>query len=122
MKTIRILILEDDLETLSIILKKLHKNLGAKYMIITLARRGAIGYDGNGSLKIVPSFATQITDTVGSGDAFLSVSAPCAAAGFSAEFVSFLGSIASAIAVDIVGNKSAVERDEIFRRIGYLLE
>src|SRR3989344_426227 len=116
------LALQDETGNIDAILKKLHRNLKTKYMIITMARRGAIGYDGNGSLKVVPSLATQITDTVGSGDAFLSISAPCAAAGFPAEFVSFLGSIASAIAVDIIGNKTSVEREEIFRRIGYLLE
>src|SRR3989338_1555373 len=116
------LALQDETGNIDAILKKLHRNLKTKYMIITMARRGAIGNDGNGSLKVVPSLATQITDTVGSGDAFLSISAPCAAAGFPAEFVSFLGSIASAIAVDIIGNKTSVEREEIFRRIGYLLE
>lgn len=116
------LALQDDIGNIDMVLKKLYKQMGVKYMIITLARRGSIGYDGNGNFKLIPSFATKITDTVGSGDAFLSISAPCAAAGLPMEFISFVGSIASAIAVDIIGNKTSVEREELFRRIGYLLD
>lgn len=116
------LALQDEVSGIDEILKKLYKKHGTKYMVITMAKSGAMSYDGNGTLKTVPSFATKITDTVGSGDAFLSISAPCAAFGFPIDFISFIGSLASAVAVDIIGNKSAVEREEIFRRIGYLLD
>lgn len=116
------LAMQDEVGSVAHIIRKLYRKLGAKYIVITMAKAGAVSYGGNGDVKIVPSFATKVTDTVGSGDAFLSVSAPCAAAGFTAETLSFIGNLASAVAVDIIGNKSAVEREEIFRRIGYLLD
>ena len=44
----------------------------------------------------MPAFAGQIIDRVGSGDAFLSVTAPCMAKNTPLEVVGFVGNVAGA--------------------------
>lgn len=112
---------QDDFSDIESILLNLYKRMKAKKMVITLGRHGSIGYDKKSGFKRTPSFASKITDSVGAGDAFLAISAPCAAAGFPMELVSFLGNVASSIVVSVIGNKTSIERKELFRRIGYLL-
>ena len=112
----------DDYSPIEKVISKLFKKISPKQMIVTLGRQGLIVRDKSGETKKMPSLANRITDAVGAGDAFLCISAPCAAAGFSADLTSFIGNVAASIAVDIVGNRSSVEREELFGKIGYLLE
>lgn len=127
---------QDNFGDMENILKTLVSRLGVRKAIITVGHRGSIGYERNltrgknrektqrngSSIKAVPSFAFKVTDPVGAGDAFMAVSSPCAAAGFPIELVSFVGNVAGSIALSILGNKSSVERDELFRHINHLLE
>ncbi|MEK7598967.1 MAG: PfkB family carbohydrate kinase [Patescibacteria group bacterium] len=116
------LAMQDDYSPIENILLKLFKQISPRQLVITLGKRGLIACGKNEEIKRIPAFAGKITDAVGAGDAFLCLSAPCAAAGFKLDLVSFVGNIAAAIAVNIVGNKSSVEREELFKYIGYLLE
>ncbi len=112
----------DDYSPVERVAEKLFEKISPKQMVVTLGHLGLIARDKNGKIKRIPSLAGRITDAVGAGDAFLCISAPCVAAGFDIDLTSFVGSVAASIAVDIVGNKNSVEREELFGRIGYLLE
>jgi len=67
-------------------------------------------------------FSRKVVDRVGAGDAYLSVTAPCAARGLPTDLVAFVGNAAGALAVAIVGNKSPVERVPLFKFITALLK
>lgn len=69
----------------------------------------------------IPAFATQGLDTIGAGDAFLAVSAPLVAAGLELEAAAFVGNVAGAIKVSIVGHRAHVTRAALMSKIAELL-
>jgi len=69
----------------------------------------------------VPVLSRQVVDTVGAGDAYLSVTSPCARAGFSPELIGFIGNSVGALAVRIVGNQQPVEPEALYDFIRVLM-
>ena len=63
-----------------------------------------------------------MVDTIGAGDAFFSFTAPCFARGLPLDLVSFFGNAVGALAVQIVCNKRAVEKDELLEFINTLVK
>ena len=71
----------------------------------------------------MPAFAHKVVDKIGSGDAFFAVASLVASLGdVSPEIVAFLGNIAGAIAVGIVGNEKSVTRQAIMKNVTSLLK
>jgi sugar/nucleoside kinase (ribokinase family) len=70
----------------------------------------------------VPVFSSKIVDRVGAGDAYLSVAAPCVALGMPMDLVGFIGNAVGALAVRIVGNRTAVEPVPLYKFITALLK
>lgn len=68
-----------------------------------------------------PAFTLTVKDTVGAGDAFYSIAGLYAAAGASIELGTFMGNIAGALGANIVGNKEAVEKVNVLKYAGTLL-
>jgi len=93
-----------------------------KYITITRGPKGASVYQAGNGINHVPVFAPNVVDTIGAGDAFLSVTSPCAAAGFPSEVIGFVGNAAGALAVQIVGNRSYIEPMSLFKFITALLK
>lgn len=72
--------------------------------------------------KHAPAFSTSGIDTMGAGDAFLAVAAPLVAAGLDLESAAFVGNVAGAIKVGILGHQRPVSRDELIQTIETLLK
>lgn len=68
-----------------------------------------------------PAFTLIVKDTVGAGDAFYSIAGLYAAAGAPIELGTFMGNIAGALGANIVGNKEAVEKVNVLKYAGTLL-
>ena len=85
--------------------------------------RGAGGAFGMESQKIheCPAFTLTVKDTVGAGDAFYSIAGLYVAAGAPIEIGTFMGNIAGALGANIVGNKEAVEKVNVLKYAGTLL-
>lgn len=85
--------------------------------------RGAEGAYGAEKKQIYecPAFTLTVKDTVGAGDAFYSISGLYAAAGAPTELVTFIGNIAGALSANIIGNKEAVEKVDVLKYAGTLL-
>lgn len=83
---------------------------------VTLGRDGAFIYD-RGPVMKVPAFLVDTVDPVGTGDAYLSVTAPCVAVGAPMELVGLIGSIAGSIHAQTLCNASTIERKELTRRL-----
>ena len=58
----------------------------------------------------IPALVSNTVDRVGAGDSFFALAAMCAAKGFPISLAGFFGSIASAINVQIVGNKQPIKK------------
>jgi sugar/nucleoside kinase (ribokinase family) len=71
---------------------------------------------------VVPAFASQAVDTVGSGDAFFAISALATKVGAPLEVAGFLGNVAGALAVQIIGNQKAIDRQSLTKYVTSLLK
>src|SRR5262249_50095760 len=79
-------------------------------IIITHGKNGCLTYQRGSTAHRAPALARKVVDTVGAGDAFLSVTAPLIAAGGAIERVGFIGNVVGALKVEIVGHRKAVEK------------
>jgi sugar/nucleoside kinase (ribokinase family) len=92
-------------------------------IIVTHGKQGCFAYqrDYNGVFHI-PALTQQVVDTVGAGDAFLAVTAPMIAAGGAIDLVGFIGNIAGAVKVGIVGHRNFVEKSVLQKYAATLLK
>lgn len=96
--------------------------LGARAVVVTRGHQGSVTLGENGEVWETPVFSREIVDRVGAGDAYLSVTAPCVAAGVPMDVVGFIGNTVGALAVRIVGNRSPVEPVPLYKFITALLK
>jgi rfaE bifunctional protein nucleotidyltransferase chain/domain len=96
--------------------------LGASRFAVTRGPEGSMVRDDEGHVVTVPTFSREVVDTIGAGDAFLSVTALCAARGSDADLLGFVGNAVGALAVRIVGNKEPVDPTQLYRFITTLLK
>lgn len=90
---------------------------------VTLGHLGAITYNaGNKEFFEAPILSQKIVDTTGAGDAFLALTAPCVANGFPMDLVAFIGNVAGALAVGVLGNRSSIESVSLYKFITALLK
>ena len=85
--------------------------LGFKKIIVTMGTQGAVGFDG--AFERSKALTNKVIDTMGAGDAFLSVVAPFAAAGLGMKDLLRIGNAAGAIKVGIVGHRASVTKEAL---------
>jgi cytidyltransferase-like protein len=112
----------DNRSKLEEIVGRLAKDLSSRRVAITRGHNGCISYAEPDGFFQVPVLSREIVDRIGAGDAYLSVTAPCAAVGYHPEVVGFIGNAVGALAVRIVGNRNAVEPVPLFKFINALLQ
>lgn len=100
-------------------LAELARHLNGKGWL-TRGSSGAYGIDGSKILEC-PAFVLDVVDTIGAGDAFFSVAGLFSAAGAPVELGMFMGNIAGALASNITGNKYSIEKADILKYAGTLL-
>lgn len=91
-------------------------------VIVTRGKNGCLCYDAKQGFFEIPAIAGKVVDRIGAGDAFLSISALCAAQGTPIELAGFVGSAAAAQAVATVGNKDPVDRVALLKQIETLMK
>ena len=97
------------------------KNSDYKQFVVTRGRTGALLRSPNGDFIEVPSFARNIVDRVGAGDAFFAVTSIAAAQAAPTELIGFIGNVVGSLAVEIVGNKKSIDRETTEKFIDNLL-
>lgn len=100
---------------------EIRKKLGCKIFVVTRGRKGCAVCNGNGSFIQVPAFAQNIVDRVGAGDAFLSVTSLAAVQGVPNEILGFIGNIMGSLAVEIMGNKKSIDKENVKEYITSLM-
>jgi sugar/nucleoside kinase (ribokinase family) len=106
----------------SVIEAGLHGKIDCDNMIITHGSFGCYPFSSKTGVTRVPAFTKTVVDTVGAGDAFLTITAPLVAAGGNIEDVAFIGNAAGAIKVGIVGHRSSVEKVPLVKFVTALLK
>ncbi len=97
------------------------QNLKCKQLVVTMGRLGAMLRSPTGDFIKVPSFAQNIVDRVGAGDALFAVTSLAAALSAPAELIGFIGNVVGSLAVKIVGNKKSIDRQSTQKFITNLL-
>ena len=106
----------------TVIEKQLHGRIGCDNIIVTHGSFGCYPYSVKTGVARVPAFTKTVVDTVGAGDAFLTITAPLVAAGGDIKDVAFVGNAAGAIKVGIVGHRNSVEKVPLVKFITALLK
>lgn len=105
-----------------VIRERLVPETGCDRIIVTRGEFGCMSYDRGKPLHSVPAFTRTIVDSVGAGDAFLSITSPLAATGASLDIIGFIGNAAGALKVGIVGHRASVEKVPLIKYITHLLK
>ena len=116
------LAVSDRLSSVGDIVHRLQELVDCPKMIITHGKHGCVTYDRGGAVHTIPAFAGNVVDTVGAGDAFLSITAPLVAAGGSVHQVGFIGNVVGALKVEIVGHRRSVDKPSLIKAITGLLK
>ncbi|MDC0335734.1 PfkB family carbohydrate kinase [Pseudodesulfovibrio sp.] len=91
----------------------LGSKLKSEIIVVTGGQTGCTVWDKHGEFARVPAFSTKAVDRVGAGDAFLSVAALAAKLDVDREMLGFLGNIAGALAVRVVGNEKSIGKERV---------
>lgn len=85
--------------------------------------RGSLGAYGicDNDIQECPAFTLNVKDTIGAGDAFLSVAGLFTAVGAPVETGTFAGNIAGALGANIVGNKESIEQVNVLKYASTLM-
>jgi rfaE bifunctional protein kinase chain/domain/rfaE bifunctional protein nucleotidyltransferase chain/domain len=87
--------------------------LSCKLLAATTGKKGACVGTADGSFIQVPAFSQHVVDNIGAGDAFFAISSLAARLGECRELVAFMGNLAGSLAVQIIGNKKAVNKQNL---------
>ena len=99
----------------------LMEHTSAKMGAITLGVDGSALMDSRGNASVAPVLSREVVDTIGAGDAFLSITSLLARQGASTEELAFVGNAVGAMAVLILGNKSFIEKPSLLKYLKTLL-
>ena len=92
-------------------------------IIVTQGKHGCITFERDGGIvHSIPAVARNIVDTVGAGDAFLSITSPLVAAGAPMNLVGFMGNVVGALKVEIVGHRRSVDKASLIKGVTGLLK
>ena len=74
------------------LLRNLATSLGCRTMTVTRGHHGSMTYSRGAEPVVVPILSRQVIDTLGAGDAYLSITAPCVRMGYPTDLPSgFIG-------------------------------
>ncbi len=111
----------DNYGALEQLISKLHDITHAGKIQITLGQQGSLLYE-RAKFTRAPAFASTIKDSVGAGDAVLSVTSLLAFNNTPAEVLPFIGNCVGALAVEIIGNEHPVYKKDLIKFISHFLK
>ena len=91
-----------------------------RYGFFTRGNSSTFGIDGEHTAEC-PAFETAVTDTVGAGDAFCALATLASRRELPIEVCTFLGQVAGAQAVKIIGNRDCIRKGNLVKAATTLL-
>jgi rfaE bifunctional protein nucleotidyltransferase chain/domain len=104
------------------LIETMSRHLTCRHVMVTRGKEGTLYRDSASGFFAAPSFALNIVDRTGSGDAVLAVTSAGIVGGMPPEVISFVANVVGAQAVQIVGNRSAIDRAATYKFIDSLLK
>jgi len=98
------------------------KKFGYSKFSVTRGRSGCAVCSKDDDFVQIPAFASRVVDRVGAGDSFLSTTALAAFQDTPVEIIGFLGNVVGALAVEIIGNKKAIDKLAVQKYLTSLLK
>jgi len=110
------LTLHDRRSSIDKLAQKLLTLMDIEILAVTLGHKGSIFYRGTDRIE-VPAFPTNVVDTMGAGDAFISISSLLLAIGQPLDVVAAMSNIYGAMKVSILGNRpvNPIEYKKVLR-------
>lgn len=105
-----------------VISKRLPAHINCPKFIITHGKHGCITHERGDIVHTIPAVTKSVIDTVGAGDAFLSVTSPMVATGAALNQIGFIGNVVGALKVAIIGHQKSVEKVDVVKSITALLK
>ncbi len=96
--------------------------LNCPLVSVTRGVNGVFIHPQEGNCFVIPALTTHSIDRVGAGDSYFSLAAACAAKGFPPLLTGFMGSVAAAMGVQIVGNKESIQKVALCKYMTRLLK
>ncbi len=94
------------------LVQRLAKDTKCKRINVTLGKSGSTYYQ-DGQFYHSPALSDGVVDTVGAGDAVLSITSLLACKNVSPEMIPFIGNCAGALASQTMGNKEPINPNEL---------
>ncbi|NGX35222.1 MAG: Bifunctional protein HldE [Candidatus Anoxychlamydiales bacterium] len=101
---------------------KISDKINCPDICVTRGIKGVYCFSKNEKEQNIPAFISNTIDRVGAGDSFLALSSLCKAKKYSLLLSGFIGSIAAALNVQVVGNKEYVRKETLNKFIIRLLK
>lgn len=95
--------------------------LGSRYAWLTRGATETLGRNGKKDLCQCAPFERSIVDTLGAGDAFCATASLAAVSGLPLNVATFMGQLAGAQAVRIVGNSEPIRKTKFLKAGGAML-
>lgn len=89
---------------------------------VTRGVNGVASYSNEGDEVLVPALITNTIDRIGAGDSYFALASLCAAKGYPLIISSFLGSLAAAMSVQIVGNQEPIKKIPLLKFLTRMLK
>lgn len=119
---VRLAVGDRRLELEKVVTDLLASRVDCDRFIVTHGSNGCVAYDRAEGVHRIPAFTRTVVDTMGAGDAFLSITAPLVATGQPIDLVAFVGNAVGAIKVGIVGHRQSVDRAGLIKFITAMLK
>lgn len=103
------------------LVEKLSNRLNARLVMVTQGKHGSLLYHRERGYSACPAFAVKVVDRVGAGDSVLAISSLCAARDLPLEMTGFISNMVGAQAVTILGNRTSIDREQLFLGIQGIL-
>jgi rfaE bifunctional protein kinase chain/domain/rfaE bifunctional protein nucleotidyltransferase chain/domain len=103
-------------------IEKISIQMNCPIFVVTRGKKGCLVRKRDGTFVEIPAFAQKVVDRIGAGDAFLSVTSLAACLNASPELIGFLGNVAGALAVEIIGNQKSIDKMSITKFVTSLMK
>lgn len=111
----------DRVAPLDSLVGELTKKMRCERILVTRGSAG-VEYFADGTSFSCPAFATRVVDRVGSGDAVLALSAVAVASGVPPDAVTFIANVVGAQKVQVIGNRTSIDKVATVKFIEALLK
>lgn len=116
------LAMQDRYASVENLIHKLSEKMGASQIVITQGVAGSVCYGKDQEIIYIPAFNNDVVDRVGAGDSYFALSSLCFANGYPPILSSFIGALAAAMDVQIVGNKHPIEKSKLCKYLTRLMK